>query len=149
MSFPERKTELRDGARLSDQDATDRIVALFTQLPRLVAQDADLVRRGRFLSCEFEIGVGRVALMVAIAAGVVRSVERGPFRLRPWAFAIRAEPQTWSGFLAPLPAAGVHDVMALSKQGLARIEGDLHPFLSNLQVIKDVLAAPRAINQKG
>lgn len=134
---------------LDDIDQPERIVGLFAELPRLLAQDADLVRRGRFLTCDFEIGVGSVPLMVGVVAGVVRTVERGPFLLRPWAFAIRAEPRIWSGFLAPVPAAGVHDVMALSKQGLARIEGDLHPFLSNLQYIKDVLAAPRAINQKG
>lgn len=140
---------MTDVRAASDQSATERIVALFRELPRLVAQDTELIRRGRFLTCEFEIGVGAVPLMVGIVAGVVRTVERGPFLLRPWAFAIRAEPQTWSGFLSPVPAAGVHDVMALSKQGLARIEGDLHPFLSNLQYVKDVLAAPRAINQKG
>lgn len=132
-----------------ETEVAERIIELFEALPRLVAEDADLTRRGRFLTCDFEIGVGRAPLMVGVVAGHVRSVVRGPFLLRPWTFAIRAEPNTWAGFLAPVPAAGVHDVMALSKQGLARIEGDLHPFLSNLQYIKDVLAKPRAINQKG
>jgi hypothetical protein len=35
--------------------------------------------------------------------------------------------------------------MALSKVGLARIEGNLQPFMANLQVIKDIVAAPRAV----
>jgi hypothetical protein len=133
---------------LAIDSATEQVARLFEALPRLVAEDGDLQRRGRFLTCDFEIGVGRLPLMVGIAAGTVASVTRGPFLLRPWAFAIRAEPETWLGFLAPMPVAGVHDVMALSKQGLARIEGDLHPFLSNLQYIKDVLAKPRTLTTK-
>ena len=35
--------------------------------------------------------------------------------------------------------------MALSKVGLARIEGNLQPFMANLQYVKDVVAAPRAL----
>ena len=130
-------------------DAGERAVRLFEALPRLAAADTDLARRGRFLACDFEIGVGRVPLMVSIVDGGVQSVSRGPFLLRPWAFAIRAEPETWLGFLARIPAAGVHDIMALSKQGLARIEGDLHPLLANLQFVKDVLALPRALAEGG
>ena len=50
----------------------------------------------------------------------------------------------WLEFLAPVPKPGWHDIMALSKRGVARIEGNLQPFMANLQYIKDVLAAPRA-----
>ena len=42
-----------------------------------------------------------------------------------------------------MPAAGWHDLFALSKRGELVMEGDLQPLIANLQYIKDVLAMPR------
>jgi hypothetical protein len=121
----------------------DAIARRFEALPGLVAADADLVRRGRFLDVDFEIGVGALALLAEVRRGEVRSVARGPFLLRPWVFAVRAEPAAWAAFLEPVPRPGWHDILALSKAGRLRIEGNLQPFMANLQYVKDVLAAPR------
>ena len=129
--------------------ATEHILQRFEALPALVAADADLIRRGRFLSTEFEIGVGAVPLNVSIVNGVVRTVMRGPFLLKPWVFALRAEAATWAALLEPVPAPGFHDLLALSKRGLVRIEGNLQPFMANLQFVKDVIAAVRTPNGKG
>ncbi len=125
--------------------ATEQVVRLFESLPGLVAADPDLVRRGRFLTTEFEIGVGSMPLHVTIEAGLVRSVVRGPFLLKPWTFALRADAATWLQLLQPVPAPSVHDLMALSKKRLLRIEGNLQPFMANLQFIKDVMTAPRQL----
>ena len=43
----------------------------------------------------------------------------------------------------PMPRPGWHDLLALTKRGEAALEGDLHPFMANLQYFKDVLALPR------
>ena len=125
--------------------ATEQVAQMFTQLPELVNSDADLVRRGRFLTTEFEIGASNLQLHIAIENGSVRPVLRGPFLLKPWAFVLRADADIWLKFLEPVPAPGVHDLMALSKTGLVRIEGNLQPFMANLQYIKDVVAAPRKL----
>ena len=122
----------------------DTIVQAFECLPKLAAADSDLVRRGRFLSCDFELGVGQLPLLVCIDAGRVTSVTKGPFLLKPWVFAIRAEPETWARFLEPVPQPGWHDLMALTKVGRARVEGNLVPFMGNLQYVKDLIALPRA-----
>ena len=60
-------------------------------------------------------------------------------------FSITAAPETWLKLLKPVPDPGTHDLMALSKVGLARIEGNLQPFMANLQYVKDVVTAPRAL----
>jgi hypothetical protein len=125
--------------------ATERVLALFERLPALVEANADLVRRGRFLTTDFALVVGATPLLVRVAAGHVTSVARGPFLLRPWTFSITAAPETWLKLLKPVPDPGTHDLMALSKVGLARIEGNLQPFMANLQVIKDIVTAPRAL----
>ena len=125
--------------------ATEQVVRLFESLPGLVAGDPDLVRRGRFLTTDFEIGVGSKPLHVVIESGAVRSVVRGPFLLKPWTFALRADAAIWLQLLQPVPAPGVHDLMALSKRRLLRIEGNLQPFMANLQYIKDVVTSPRQL----
>ncbi len=124
---------------------TDRVIGLFERLPALVEANADLVKRGRFLSTDFALVVGATPLLVRVEAGRVTSVARGPFLLRPWTFSITAAPETWLKLLKPVPDPGTHDLMALSKVGLARIEGNLQPFMANLQVIKDIVTAPRAL----
>ena len=129
-------------------DASEKIARRFEALPRLIAADPDLVRRGRFLDCDFEIGLGAILLLVSVRAGQVTSVARGPFLLKSSVFAIRADAETWEAFLEPMPKPGWHDILALTKTGRARIEGNLQPFMANLQVIKDMLAAPRALAPK-
>lgn len=126
---------------------TERVAGLFGRLPEFVKADVDLVRRGRFLTCDFMLGIGQLPLIVSIERGDVASVIRGPFLLRPWLFSLTAAPESWAKLLEPVPRPGVHDVMALSKAGLLTIEGNLQPFMANLQYIKDVICAPRAANR--
>ena len=112
-------------------------------LPALVNADPALVRRGRFLSVTFLLGVGDTSYLIRVIEGRIASVERGPFLLRPWSFAIRASAETWQKFWAPVPAPGYHDLFAMTRIGAARVEGDLYPLMAHLRYVKDVLAAPR------
>ncbi|MGD9804596.1 MAG: hypothetical protein AB7E81_09340 [Hyphomicrobiaceae bacterium] len=122
---------------------TERVVQSFEALPALAAGDADLIRRGRFLTCDFEIGVGPVPLSVSVIEGRVASVKRGPFLLKPHTFSIGAEADVWVRFHQPLPEPGDHDLLALTKTGRARVSGELTPLMGNLQYVKDLLALPR------
>lgn len=134
--------------QLSAQEgsARDRVITAFEALPRLAAADGDLTRRGRFLTCEFEIGVGDVPLAIAVVEGRVVSVTRGPFLLKPFRFSIRAEPEVWLRFFEPMPAPGYYDLLGMNKVGRARISGDLVLLMGNLQFIKDVIALPRTLD---
>lgn len=127
----------------------ERVVERFARLVELAAADPDLVRRGRFLDADVEIRVGSIPLGVAIRAGRVVSVTRGPFLLKSSTFTIRAEAEAWERFLEPYPAPGFHDLMAMTKGGIARVEGNLTPFMGNLQYVKDLIALPRGKNGSG
>lgn len=116
--------------------------ASILSLPQLVNNDAGLVRRGRHLTATFLVEAGDAEFLVRVAEGVV-SVERGPFLMRAWTFALRASAETWQRFWEPMPAPGYHDLFAMKKLGVARIEGDLVPLMANLRYVKDVVAAPR------
>ena len=119
--------------------------SVFPRLPELVDGDAGLVRRGRFLSLSFIARSDDLPFHVTVAAGRVIRVERGPLLLRPSAFTVRAAAATWRRFWEPVPKPGWHDLFALIKAGRAEVEGDLLPFMANLQYFKDLLATPRRL----
>jgi hypothetical protein len=113
------------------------------QLPEWVNGDAALVRRGRYLSATFLVEVGDTTWLVTVHEGRVTRVERGPFLMRDWAFAVRASAEAWRRYWEPVPAPGFHDLLAMTKFGHARIDGDLRPFMAHLRYVKDVLTLPR------
>ncbi len=120
-------------------------VAAFERLQELVKDDADLVRLGRYLTVEFMVEIGSTPFYVTVDHGRVKALERGPKLMKSWTFAVRGEDEAWQRFWQPIPEPGWHDILALTKRGAARVEGDLRPFMANLQFIKDLLAAPRRI----
>ena len=60
--------------------------------------------------------------------------------MRSTAFTIRATDEAWAQFWKALPDPGWHDLFALTKRGVASIDGDLRPLLQNLQYFKDLLS---------
>lgn len=116
---------------------------MIDRLPELVNGDADLVRRGRLLSTTFLVGVDDTEWLVTVHAGRVERVERGPFLMRSWSFAVRAPAAAWQRFWETMPAPGYHDLFAMKKGGHMTIEGDLIPLMQHLRYVKDVLTAPR------
>jgi hypothetical protein len=113
------------------------------RLPEWVNADAGLVRRGRYLSTVFLVEIGEASWLVTVHEGRVDRIERGPFLMREWTFAVRASADAWRRYWEPVPAPGFHDLFALTKNGHARIEGDLRPLMANLRYVKDVLTLPR------
>ena len=117
----------------------------FGDLPRLLAADPDLVRRGRWLTTDCRIDVGDEPFFLAIRDGALASFERGPRLMRSTAFTVRATDEAWTNHWKPVPEPGWHDLFALTKRGAASMDGDLRPLLQNLQYFKDLLALPRKV----
>ena len=115
----------------------------FADLPRRLAADPDLGRRGRWLTTECRIDVGNEPFFLTIREGALTSFERGARLMRSTAFSIRATDEAWTNHWQPVPEPGWHDLFALTKRGAAAIDGDLRPLLQNLQYFKDLLALPR------
>ena len=119
------------------------IAAVLERLADLVNADAALVRRGRYLSTTFLVATGSTAWLVTVHEGRITRLERGPFLMRAYSFAVRASEDAWQRFWAPVPAPGWHDLFAMTKNGHAAVEGDLQPLMANLRYVKDVLATLR------
>ena len=126
-----------------------QIAEILTRLPSLVNDNGPLVQRGRFLSGEFLVEADQTPVHVRVHEGRVVAVEIGPFRMRDWRFAIRAVASAWARHWEPMPAPGYHDMIAMTRLGVARLEGDLQPLMANLRYVKEVLAAPRAASTGG
>ena len=123
---------------------SETIEQCMERLPQLVNANARLVWRGRYIDTTFLVEIGDAPYLVQVSAGRIASVKRGPFIMPSWSFALRASHEAWEKFWLPLPPPGFQDLLALSKRKMLCIEGDLHPFMSNLLYFKEVMAAPRA-----
>lgn len=125
-------------------DATDAaVIDAFAKIPAWLDRDPALIHRGRFLDCECLLGPLHAPFHVSIRTGRIVDLAPAPVLMRSWRFSYRATPLAWAQHWQPMPRPGWHDLLALTKRGEAMLEGDLHPFIANLQYFKDVLALPR------
>lgn len=121
----------------------------FAQLPELLAADADLCRRGRWLDVDCRVDIGAEPFYLTLRQGALADLARGPRLLRSVAFSVGAIEDAWQRHWRKVPEPGWHDLFALTKRGAASMQGDLRPLLQNLQYFKDLLALPRRLPEAG
>jgi hypothetical protein len=113
------------------------------RIAELVNADPAIVRWGRHMNETLMLEVGDVQYLLTVRAGRIESVERGPFIMRSWRFAIRAKKAHWEKFWQSPPAPGWHDLFALLRRGDVAFEGDQRVLMAYLLYLKLALAAPR------
>jgi len=116
---------------------------MLESLPELVNGDPVLLRRGRFLSTRFLVGIGETEYLVTVQEGRVERVERGPFVMPSSSFALRASEAEWTKFFSAKPPPGSNDLMALVRRKVLKAEGDLQVFMAHLRYFKEALAKLR------
>jgi hypothetical protein len=115
------------------------------RLAQLFRHKAATYARARAVSLTLLVQFGEVALLTRIQDGQVVAIDELS-SLRPltsFDFSIKASAAAWLKFWEPIPQAGSHDIFALTRHGQMQIQGNLHPLMSNLQFIKDLLAIGR------
>ena len=118
------------------------------RLPDLVNADAGLSFRCRAMSLDFVLASGRDRFYVPVRAGRMEPVAPGKQILRSAVLAFAAQPETWLAHWQPVPGPGEYDLFALVKDERMAIEGDMRVLMRHLQNLKDILAAPRALNEE-
>lgn len=119
----------------------------FERLADLLAADLDLRRRGRWVDTECRVEIGSEPFHLAIRGGELEEFARGARLMGSVAFSIRGSDEAWQRHWQRVPEPGWHDLFALTKRGVAAIDGDLRPLLQNLQYFKDLLALPRRLSE--
>ena len=99
--------------------------------------------RNRAVSALVLVQFGDTPLLLSIAQGRVVDVAEAIPPLSSWDFSIKASVDAWVRFWQTTPEPGSHDIFALIKNGEMSVEGNLHPFMANLQFMKDLLALGR------
>jgi hypothetical protein len=121
------------------------MTTLADRLHSLYTLDDATVRRGRYVCTTLLVDSGAEQALVTISDGRVTSVVDAASTVMPaWRFALRAPAAEWAAFWEPAPRPGSHDLFALLRRKQLRVEGDMHPFMSNLLYFKALLALPRA-----
>lgn len=124
---------------MSELNLVERVNALRTADDRLAGQ-------GRLVRAKMLIEAGDQAVIVTITDGTVTAVANARELVMPaWTFALRAPEAEWAQFWESAPRPGHHDLFALLRRRQLRIEGDIHPFMSNLFYFKALLALPRVV----
>jgi hypothetical protein len=118
---------------------------MLERVAELVNGDPAIVRWGRHMNETFMVEVGDQQYLLTVRAGRIESVEKGPFVMRAWRFAIRARRECWERFWAGVPAPGWHDLFALLRRGDVAFDGDQRVLMAHLLYVKLLLAAPRRL----
>ena len=129
------------GPPVSFTDAA--VIDAFRRIPDDLARDTALMVRGRLLDVDCLLGPTVQPFHVSIRAGAIVDITPAPVLMRSSRFSYLASPGAWAAYWQPMPPAGWHDLLSLTKRGEATLSGDLHPFIAHLQYFKDVLALPR------
>lgn len=103
----------------------------------------------RFAKFACFVGAAGSGLHFTVQDGQIVEAAPGPILMKSYGFAFRATPDAWAEHWRERPKAGFHDILALTKRGVATLEGDMRAFLANLQFFKDLLALPRGAGQRG
>ncbi len=108
-----------------------------------VNADDHLVWRGRYLTADIMVQIGSVPFLVCIQEGRIIECRKGLPLLCSTVFSVKGTTEAWSAFWENPPKPKWHDIFALTKFGHMSIEGNVQPFMANLQYFKDILAIPR------
>jgi hypothetical protein len=118
---------------------------MFEELPARLDADPWLVQRGRHLNGTIRVGVGDEGWLLEVVSGRVRSVRSESDAVMPaWRFGVSAPADEWAAFWEAHPRPGHHDLMALRRRRVLRVDGDVQAFMTHLQYVKDLLTLPRA-----
>ena len=126
-------------------NAAEAVAGAVDRLPDLVAADAGLRHRARHTRLDILFEAGDARWFLTFEHGRLAPPRAGTRVLAPSTIAFAAAPEIWLRHWRRLPAPGDHDLFALVKNGQMRCEGDVMALMRHLQVVKDLLAAPRSL----
>ena len=116
---------------------------MIEKIADFVNGNQSLIRRGRYVNFAILVGISEEDHIIRIEGGRVTDVYLRRINIDSGRFSIRAPTKIWKEFWQPMPKREHHDLFSILAAGLAQIDGDLLPFMQNLQYFKDLLAAPR------
>ena len=102
-----------------------------------------LVEKGRWINLTFTFGIGQNDYLFEIIEGKVISTTKRTVLTRSGTFKIQGERNAWEKHWLITPPRDYHDIFAMLAKKLIILDGNLTPFMQNLQYFKDLIASNR------
>ena len=108
-----------------------------------VNADPALVRRGRWVTLTFTLGIDDIDYLITIQKGRIVNITERKLQTIAGQFSIRADAQSWRKHWQKIPQRDYHDIFAMLAKDFVNIDGDLVPLMQNLQYFKDLISKNR------
>lgn len=122
---------------------SDQVIEIFDSLPRFIMRQPSLLRRAAAAQAVLLLEAGQASVRMRLSGGKL-DIQPMDGPMQGWHVALRAAPAAWLDHWQSVPAPDAFDIFGMARRGRMRIEGDFTPLMRHLQVIKDILALPRA-----
>lgn len=111
-----------------------------------INSNQDLLKRGKWVNLTFTFGIENTDYLIEIINGKVNSIKKRVLLTRSGVFRIHGESVSWEKHWLKNPPRDYHDIFAMLAKKIIILEGDLTPFIQNLQYFKDLIASNRTSN---
>ena len=111
-----------------------------------INSNQDLLKRGKWVNLTFTFGIENTDYLIEIINGKVNSIKKRVLLTKSGVFRIHGESVSWEKHWLKNPPRDYHDIFAMLAKKIIILEGDLIPFIQNLQYFKDLIASNRTSN---
>ena len=111
-----------------------------------INSNQDLLKRGKWVNLTFTFGIENTDYLIEIINGKVNSIKKRVLLTNSGVFRIHGESMSWEKHWLKNPPRDYHDIFAMLAKKIIILEGDLTPFIQNLQYFKDLIASNRTSN---
>ena len=102
---------------------------------QLVNSDRALKVIGKFFDAEICFQFGERQYLVSVKSGSIENVIHKKTIGSIWDFALRAPSEVWGKFVERTPPPMYHDIWAMAKLGVLRMEGDMKKVWQHLRAL--------------
>ena len=111
-----------------------------------INSNQDLLKRGKWVNLTFTFGIENTDYLIEIINGKVNSIKKRVLLTKSGVFRIHGQSLSWEKHWLKNPPRDYHDIFAMLAKKIIILEGDLTPFIQNLQYFKDLIASNRTSN---
>ena len=111
-----------------------------------INSNQELLKRGKWVNLTFTFGIENTDYLIEIINGKVNSIKKRVLLTKSGVFRIHGESVSWEKHWLKNPPRDYHDIFAMLAKKIIILEGDLTPFIQNLQYFKDLIASNRTSN---
>ena len=105
-----------------------------------------LVENGRWLNITFTFGIEKKDYLIEIINGNVSSITKRTILTKSGTFKIHGSINSLEHHWLKIPPRYYHEIFAMLAKQIITIDGNLTPFIQNLQYFKDLIASNRQSN---